>query len=349
MTDTISSASPSSTSPSSTSPSSTSPSSMSPRPKYPTIVDRSLAAIMASLAIYTALCPNIHENKLLILTIMYYIYDTPKTTFDFIIHHLFSISASSIMLYSNIYHLSTIQGYRLVLNMEITTPFYMMNIYFNNIYTQLMFFFSFLYFRVYNQYLLLNSNEVYNEFALHKYVYIPYLTYYGLYALNLYWFTIMIKKISKPFKDPSYIFCHKIIPFVRLCFPWNYKVMHFYSAASTYLYHEDVYTSIMNDTYIEKTYITPQTMVYSIVNSIVSLSSIEPCYYKYSIPVHLCKYIFDLDDAIPFGVDTYFYFSTDALIIYYIWVLFRQMKPMYNLNPLALHILLLILRQYSKV
>ena len=317
------------------------------KPAYPTVVDRSLAAIMASLAIYTALCPNIHENKFLILTIMYYLYDIPKTSLDFIIHHLFSISASCIMLYSNINHLSTTQGYRLVLNIEITTPFYMLNIYFNNIYTQIMFFFSFLYFRVYNQYVLLNSTEIYNEFSmLQEYKYIPYVTYYGLYLLNLYWFTIIVKKASKPFKDPSYIFCHKIIPFVL---PWNYKVMNFYSALSTYLYHEDIYTAIMNGTYMEKTYITPQTMVYSIVNSIVSLSSIEPCYYKYSIPVHLCKYIFDLDDAIPFGVDACFYFSTDALFIYYIWVLFRQIKPMYNLNPLAVHTLLLILRQYSKV
>jgi len=317
-------------------------------PKYPTVVDRGLAFIMASLAIYTALCPNIHENKFVILTIMYYLYDIPKTSRDFIIHHLLSISVSCIMLYSNLYHLPTIQGYRLVLNIEITTPFYMLNIYFNNIYTQIMFFFSFLYFRVYNQYVLLNSTEVYNEFALHEYKYIPYLTYYGLYVLNLYWATLMIKKASKPFKDPSYIFCHKIIPFVRLFFPFNYKIMNFYSAASTYFYHEDIYTAIMNDNYNEA-YITPQTMVYSIVNSMVSLSSIEPCYYKYSIPVHLCKYIFDLDDAIPFGVDAYFYYSLDALIIYYIWVLFRTIKPMYNLNPLALHILLLILRQYSKV
>ena len=166
------------------------------RPAYPTIIDRCLAFVMASLAIYTALCPNnIHENKFLILTIMYYLYDIPKTSLEFIIHHLFSISASCIMLYSNMNHLSTTQGYRLVLNIEITTPFYMLNVYFNNIYTKVMFFFFFLYFRVYKQYVLLNSMEIYNEFSLLKEnMYIPYLTYYGFYALNLYWATLMIKK-----------------------------------------------------------------------------------------------------------------------------------------------------------
>ena len=319
--------------------------------KYPTIVDRSLAAIMASLAIYSALCSNnIHESKFLILTIMYYIYDIPKTTPDFIIHHLFSISLSLVGIYFINNNLPTIHTRKLILSMEITTPFYMLNLCFNNMYTKFMFFFSFLYFRLYTQYILLNSVEIYNEFSLLKEnMYIPYLTYYGLYLLNLYWFTIIIKKISKPFKDPSYIFCHKIIPFIRLCFPFKMKHVTFYSVMSTYLYHEDVYTAIMNDTYMEKLYITPQTLVHSIVNSIVSLSSIEPCYYKYSIPVHLCKYVFDLDYAIPIGVDTCFYFSTDALLIYYIFILFRQIKPLYNLNPLGVHILLIILRQYSKV
>ena len=196
---------------------------------------------------------------------------------------------------------------------------------------------------------MLNSVEIYNEFSsLKEYKYIPYVTYYGLYALNLYWFTIIIKKISKPFKNSSYIFCHKIIPFIRFIFPFKLKLVNYYSALSTYLYHEDIYSAIMNNNYIENAYVTPQTIVYSVVNSIVSISSIEPYYYKYSIPLHVSKYIFNLDEAIPIGVDTCFYFSTDAFVIYYIWLLFRQIKPLYNLNPLALHVLLIILRQYSR-
>jgi len=314
-----------------------------------TTTDRMLSFIMAMFGLYSAITYN-HEYELVILSIIYYLYDLPKTKLDFTIHHILSISMIIVSFYLKINHLPTGQTRKLLITLESTTPFYMAYIYYNNIYTQFMFFFSFLYFRIYNQYVLLNSYETYNEFSsLQEYKYIPYVTYYGLYALNLYWFTIIIKKISKPFKDPSYIFCHKIIPFVRLFFPFNYKVMNFYSAISTYLYHEDIYTAIMNDSYMEKLHITPQTMVHSIVNSIVSISSIEPCYYKYSIPIHLCKYIFEFDHAIPFGVDVYFYFSTDALLIYYIWVLFRQMKPMYNLNPLVVHILLLILRQYSRV
>jgi hypothetical protein len=107
----------------------------------------------------------------------------------------------------------------------------------------------------------------------------------------------------------------------------------------------------MNDlqTHREIQTYTPQTMVHSIVNSIVSISSIEPRYYKYSIPMHVCKYVFDLDEAIPIGIDTCFYYSTDAFIIYYVFILVRQIKPFYNLNPLAIDILLIILRQYSLV
>ena len=163
---------------------------------------------------------------------------------------------------------------------------------------------------------------------------------------NLYWLTNHIKNMNTGLKDPSYIFCHKIIPFIR---PPKLNIINFYSTISNYLYHEDIYTAIMNNNYIESVYITPQTMVYSFVNSIVSISSIEPCYYKYSIPVHVVKFIFQLDDVIPIGVDTCFYFSFHAMIIYYTYALFKTIKPFHNLNPLVLHILLILLRQYSKV
>jgi hypothetical protein len=159
----------------------------------------------------------------------------------------------------------------------------------------------------------------------------------------------MIKKISKPFKDPQYIFCHKLIPFVR---PIQFNLLNFYSSLSTYLYHEDIYTAIM-DTNLEplkmENYVSPQTMVHSIVNSLVSISSIEPCYYKYSIAMHACKMFSPNFDIIAIGVDTCFYFSTDAMIIYYIFVLVRTMKPFYNMNPMALHILLILLRSYKRV
>ena len=87
----------------------------------------------------------------------------------------------------------------------------------------------------------------------------------------------------------------------------------------------------------------PQKIVYSIVNSIVSISSIHPCYYKYSIPFHLCK-IFNIDEVIPIGVDTLFYFSFDAIIIYFMFVFCTKIKPFHN--PLIVYLLLTVLRQY---
>ena len=312
-----------------------------------TTIDRALAFIMASFGIYSGLTHK-NEYELIILSIIYYLYDLPKTKLDFTIHHLLSISMSIIGFYFKLNNLPTGQTRKILMNLEFTTPFYILSVYYNNMYTQVLFFLSFLFFRIYTQYNILNAIETQSEIFDQSLYYIPQMTYYGIFALNLYWFTIMIKIVSKPFKDPKYIFCHKIIPFIR---PFKLSLVQFYSGISTYLYHEDVYTAIMNDSHMQ-THIhmqTPQAMVHSIVNSVVSISSIEPRYYKYSIPMHVCRYIFDLDEAIPIGIDTSFYFSIDAFIIYYVFILVRQIKPFYNLNPLAIHILLIGLRQYSLV
>jgi hypothetical protein len=151
----------------------------------------------------------------------------------------------------------------------------------------------------------------------------------------------MIRKM-KLFEDPIYKkYCHKIIPFIR---PFNLNLLNIYSTASSYLYHQNIYDSLndsLNDSLPKN--IEPQEIVYSIVNSMVSISSIEPCYYKYSIPIHLCKYV-GLNELIPIGVDVLFYNSSDALIMYYIIILFTYIKPFYNMNPLAIHILM-IMRQ----
>jgi len=311
-----------------------------------TTVDRALAVIMAGFGIYSAVTHK-NEYELIVLSVIYYLYDLPKTKIDFTIHHLLSISMCILGFYLKLNNLPTGQTRKILMNLELTTPFYMLSVYYNNMYTQALFFTSFLFFRIYTQYYILNSMETQIEIFDLPLSYVPHITYYGIFALNLYWFTIMIKIISKPFKDPKYIFCHKIIPYIRVCFPYKFSLIQFYSGISTYLYHEDIYTAMQNPQF--ELHDTPQKIVYSVVNSIVSISSIEPCYYKYSIPMHVCRYIFDLDEAIPMAIDTYFYFSIDAFIVYYIFILFRQIKPLYNLNPLAIHIILIVLKQYSLV
>jgi hypothetical protein len=308
-----------------------------------------LALSMSLIGIYSSFTHN-YENEAMILFIIYYFFDIQKKTItnDFILHHLLGITISFLGLYIKYNNLPREQIRQIILNMELTTPIYILCLYFENLFTKVLFFISFFYCRIYKQYNLLNDH-IANDVS-----YILYTTYYSFFALNLYWFTIQIKKLSKPFKDPKYIFCHKIIPFIQ---PINkLNVLNFYSTISSYLYHEDIYSVIMNDKNVAN-YISPQIMVYSCVNSIVSISTIEPCYYKYSIPFHICK-LFNLYsintfnpiiDIIPIGVDTYFYFSTDAFIIYYIFILVRTMKPFYNLNPLALHILLFMLKSFRKV
>ncbi len=140
------------------------------------------------------------------------------------------------------------------------------------------------------------------------------------------------------------VICHKIIPFMKLFhFIFKPNIINFYSTVATYLYHQELYD-------LKKEYLDvdihrgPQKIVYTIVNSIVSISSIHPCYYKYSIPFHLCK-IFNIDEVIPIGVDTLFYFSFDAIIIYFMFVFCTKIKPFHN--PIVVHLLLSLLRQYT--
>jgi len=151
--------------------------------------------------------------------------------------------------------------------------------------------------------------------------------------------TLLFIKKMKLFEDSKYKYCHKIIPFIR---PLNTSLLNFYSTISSYLYHQDIYDQID-----ESNINTPQEIVYSVVNSIVSISYIEPCYYKYSIPLHLCKYV-GLNEFIPIIIDFLFSktfsktFSNTSIL--YIFVLVCYIKPFNNMNPLVTHVLLLLMR-----
>ena len=270
------------------------------------------------------------------LFIIYYIVDFPRKTPIFKFHHFLGITSGSVALYLSMYH-NINQHRQIFMDLELTTPLYTYCLYTNNICVHLLFFISFFYCRVYKQYQLLNSNEIYDEF---RNVPIPYsyLPIYCLFALNIYWFIVLIKKLSKAlnFKDLKYKkYCHQIIPFVR---PPKLTILNIYSTASSFIYQDMI---------LENKNLNDIKLIHSLVNSMVSISTIDPSFYKYSIPIHLCKF-FNLDEVIPIGVDTLFYFSNDALILYYIFVLLTKMKPFYNMNPLATHVLLIILRQYSK-
>jgi hypothetical protein len=305
--------------------------------------DKYISLLISFIGIYTGLTHN-YETQILILFITYYLNDLTKNiSTDFIIHHMLGLAVSFIGLYIKHNHLPREQTRQMLLNMEITTPIYILSNYYDSF--KPLFFISFFYCRIYMQYILLHDIKTYNEFMTTPITSSLYIVYSGLFAVNMYWFMIMIKKLSRPFKDTKYIFSHKVIPFIR---PLNFNLINFYSTLSNYLYHEDIYTANTNMENMEN-YASPQTMVHSIVNSIVSISSIEPCYYKYSIALHACKIFNPAFDIIAIGVDTCFYFSTDALIIYYIFILVHTMKPFYHLNSMALHILLILLRSYKRV
>ena len=313
-------------------------------------IEKYLSTTISLIGVYSTLTHH-YETEALILFIIYYLNDIKKKTItkDFIIHHILAISLTCISLHIKYNNLPNNQIRKMFFNMELTTPIFILNNYIDNNFTKILFFISFSYCRVYMQYHLLNEEQTYHEFSTMRMPYIIYTLLFGLFGLNLYWYTIMVKKISKPFKDLKYIECHKYIPFIpnSLNPLLKFNILDFYSIISNYLYHNDIYNAKINNIYTD-TYKSSQTIAHSVVNSMVSISSIEPCYYKYSIPIHLCK-IFNLDEIIPIGVDTCFYFSSDAILIYYIFVLVRSIKPFYNMNPLAIHLLLILLKSYSRV
>jgi len=283
------------------------------------------------------------ENEVLILFILYYLNDMRTTTKDFVFHHILSTSVCLVGLYLKANHLPTDQYRKTVLYMELSAPLYTLAFYIKNPVTDLLFFGWFVYCRIYKQYQLMNQPETQNEIGL------GCIPYFFLFGLNLYWIFRGLKRMFKPLKDPSYrLYCHKIIPFVR---PFNLSLINFYSTGASYLYHEALYNKLKDssDQVLEPQSQEPQEMIYSIVNSIVSVSSIEPCYYQYSIPLHMITFIFQLDESIPIALDTCFYFSSDAIIIFYLYILFRQLNAFYNMTPLVTHIMLLWARTYSRV
>jgi hypothetical protein len=234
---------------------------------------------------------------------------------------------------------------QMVLYMELSVPIYTLSLYIKHPFTDLLFTGGFIYCRIYKQYRLLNQPESYEQIGL------GCIPYWILFGLNVYWIFLGLKCLFKPFKDPVYkLYCHKIIPFIR---PFNLSLINFYSTGASYLYHEALYNKLKDSSQEslsqESLSQEPQEIIYSIVNSMVSICSIEPCYYQYSIPLHMIKFIFQLDEEIPMALDTCFYFSLDAIIIYYLYLLFRVITPFYNMTPLVRHIVLLWVRSYSRV
>lgn len=316
--------------------------------------DNILSVAMSILGATTTLTHKF-EIEAIIIFIIYYLNDIRKTTKDFVVHHILSISVCLIGAYLKLNNFSLTQFREMVLYMELSAPIYTFSLYVKNPIADLLFLGWFIYCRIYKQYYLLNNLETQREVGLGC---IPYCFLFGL---NLYWIFRGLKRLFKPFKDPVYkLYCYKLIPFIR---PFELSLINFYSSIASYLYYENMSQKMekikhKNDQNVNDQNVNelleiqvsePQEMIYSVVNSLVSISSIEPCYYKYSLPIHLIKFMFHLDEEIPIGIDTLFYFSTDAIIIYYLIVLFKVINAFYNITPLATHLLLIKLRTFSKV
>jgi len=172
-------------------------------------LNNAMSISMALLGVFTTLTQT-YEIPIVILFILYYLNDMRKTTKDFIVHHILSISVCITGLYLKIYNLPIDQFRQMVLYMELSAPLYALSLYIHHPFTDGLFTGWFIYCRIYKQYCLLNDPATYNEIGIGC---IPYCFLFGL---NLYWIFRGLKRLFKPFKDPVYkLYCHKIIPFVR--------------------------------------------------------------------------------------------------------------------------------------
>ena len=96
-----------------------------------------------------------------------------------------------------------IESIKTIVSAEQSTPFLTLCLYTDNNYYKILFFCMFFKCRIMTQYNFL-SNETHeiNEFI--HYPLLGYVSHGGLFALNLYWFVIMCKKISKPIKHITF-------------------------------------------------------------------------------------------------------------------------------------------------
>jgi hypothetical protein len=308
-------------------------------------------AMTFSLSILINACyyANITLYPIISFTVLYYVYDLKRSTNIFRLHHTLAILLS--IFYFQMEHngYNQIESNKTIISIESTTPIFVLCLYLNNQYLKILFFCMFFKCRVLTQYNLLSLHP--EEFI--HYPIIGYTAHAGLFAINLYWFGLMCKQISKPlFNNSSYILiCHKVSSYIYfgnlfICY-YMYQQINphllttYMLSISNYIYQQKVCSSINKSGHYTKD-IEPWAKMNNICIHLASLSMVPLHYIKYSFPLHclMCyrnynlnylnmdtftrMYLFDimfLDINIVFKI----------MFIYLIEII-QYLRPLYNMS-----------------
>ena len=282
---------------------------------------------------------------------IYYIYDFTLVNTLYKIHHIAALVFLAEFNYM-LYHGQSIDAMLdIMMNLEITTPFWTLCLYYKNNYCKLLFFSLFFYCRVYKEYIFLLQNDIF--------------TLYPIFLLNLFWFAKMIRHV-KVFNDAHYILIsEQINSYIYLLnfyfFKWDIQGFAILCLSiSSYFFHQKNYEMIKYNKPMSE--LVPYIIADTASIHLRIVSFIKPQYYIYSIPLHIISftqlikkiYTYNNDQnkseklestfiitALPIVLVLILYYETEIFFNNIILFLILYVKPFRNMNFVLFHLFLL--------
>lgn len=286
---------------------------------------------------------------------IYFVVDIFISKIDLKIHHILGI----ISIYMRVYMLNEADQLlfsSLYVNVEISTILLTISPYIKhkllkNI-TEYMFLITFIKYRIYDYYIYL-----YNPKIIHFIIYnspLSIISYFGLFGINIYWFIIIIKKLSKPFlKKDLTALCQSLVSytyFVNIPISiYMYRTINFevisisLLSLSSYLYHssnKNIYYSYFDTAAIHlrilassyDPYLTGWLHMFCVLFRIIHIND-------YHELTYLCIF---LDTVIQVYYIQDVISQINHILVLYLFTLVTYINPFYDLSYFAIHILLMV-------
>ena len=264
------------------------------------------------------------------------------------IHHLISLFT----IYVNEYQLAEYDKQHIcptIINTEYSTIFLTVSLYITNPLlkkiSHFLFLITFLKFRIYDFFLFLYKPTT--PYIFDKYFPYCHISFFGFFALNLYWMFLIFKIICKPYFNQPYlnIICQDIVSYtIFLHIPLSIYIYQSLNwdivrisllAFSSYIYHQQVkYQFITYNKYIAiiLKYSYLDTICIHLRILLTNITNIESCFiYTFiSIIIDTCLSKYD-NPIIQFNM----------ILVLYLLLLISTINPFYELSFVATHFVLL--------